>query len=47
MKPKTEFKIRNVHPLVRTAISMYCKDKGITQANYLENDKRIKSYLEQ
>lgn len=39
------YKIRNVKESVKKAISRYCKDKGITQANYLENDKRIKELL--
>lgn len=42
---KERYEIANVPVKVKKAITKYCKDKGITRANYLENDKRIKSYL--
>lgn len=34
--------IKNVPVEVKQAISKYCKDKGISQAYYLETDKRLK-----
>lgn len=37
--------IKNVPIEVKHAISQYCKDNGISQANYLTTDKRIKPYL--
>ena len=39
------FEITNVPKNVKTAISQYCKDKGVTRARYLSDDKRIKTYL--
>ena len=47
-KEETNFyKVRNVKNKVKKAISQYCAQKGITQANYLETDRRIKNLLEQ
>lgn len=45
MKKVSYYKVRNVKSEVKKAISLYCKEKGITQSNFLENDKRIKNYL--
>lgn len=42
---KEFYRIRNVKSEVKKAISQYCKDKGITQANYLESDRRLKAFL--
>lgn len=46
MKKETSpFQIRNVKPKVRQAISKYCLNEGMTQASFLEKDKRLKPYL--
>ena len=46
MKEKRIFyRVRSVKESVKQAISKYCTEKGITQSNYLENDRRIKDYL--
>jgi len=45
MNEKSQFTIKGVKKNVQRAISAYCKDEGITQARYLEKDKRIKGYL--
>ena len=37
---------KNVPVEVKQAITKYCKDKRITQANYLILDKRLKNYYE-
>lgn len=37
--------IKNVSIEVKKAISQYCTDKGISQAYYLETDKRLTKYL--
>ena len=42
---KDWYKIRSVKPEVKQAISRYCRDNGLTQATYLEKDRRIKDYL--
>jgi hypothetical protein len=45
MKSSKRLEFVNISPEVRKAIKQYCDDKGITRANYLENDKRISNYL--
>lgn len=45
MNETTEYKIRNVKKNVRKAIANYCREKGVTQSRYLEDDKRLKNYL--
>lgn len=42
---KRNISIKNVRVDVHRAISKYCKEKGITQAYYLEKDRRIKDIL--
>lgn len=45
MKDTTLYQIRNVKNKVKKAISLYCKEHGVTQARFLEDDKRLKNYL--
>lgn len=40
------YNVKNVSGRVRKAISKYCREKGITQAHFLENDRRLKGYLD-
>lgn len=39
------YNVKNVPRNVKLAISKYCKDKRLTQAKFLSDDKRIKNYL--
>lgn len=39
------YNVKNVPKKTRNGISKYCKEKGITQAKYLSDDKRLKEYL--
>lgn len=45
IKKRERYEIRNVPPHVKKAIAKYCEDKDITQAVYLEKDRRIKDFL--
>lgn len=42
---KKVYNVKNVERPVMLAISKYCRDKKITQADYLKADKRLKDYL--
>lgn len=45
MNEKSIFRVRGVKKNVQKAISEFCREEGITQAHYLEKDKRIQSLL--
>ena len=47
MRSKNRIEFVNVQPEVKKAIGLYCTSKGITRANYLENDKRLKTFMSQ
>lgn len=42
---KKRYNVKNVEDKVLKAISKYCREQGITQARYLETDRRIKDLL--
>ena len=42
---KKVYNVKNVERPVMLAISQYCREKGLTQADYLKTDRRIKDYL--
>lgn len=43
---KQVYNVKSVERNVRLAIASYCREKGITQAEYLKKDKRIQHLLE-
>lgn len=42
---KQVYNVKNVERSVMLAISQYCREKNITQADYLKTDRRIKDLL--
>lgn len=42
---KKVYNVKNVERPVMLAISQYCREKQITQAEYLKKDRRIKELL--
>lgn len=42
---KQVYNVKNVERCVMLAISKYCREKKITQAEYLRADRRIKDLL--
>jgi DNA-binding protein Fis len=43
---KQVYNVKNVERPVMLAISKYCRENDITQANYLKTDRRIKDLIE-
>lgn len=42
---RKRYNVKNVEEKVMKAISKYCKERAISQAYYLETDRRIKDLL--
>ena len=42
---KKQHIIKSVPVEVKKALSDYCKERGISQAYFLQTDKRLKSYI--